>query len=226
MLPIWYAAFLLSLTCHEAAHALAAFRGGDRTAYLAGQVSLNPIPHMRREPFGTILFPLLSFLWLTPGWMMGWASAPYDPLWADRHPTKAALMSAAGPAANLVLALLALVALGAGLSAGLFEMPEIGGFDRLVAPAAGAPAFVEGLGRLLSVLLSLNLLLCVFNLAPFPPLDGAAVVAGLVPPLRGPYRAMRGSPIAALAGFVVASLVIRTVYGPLLGWIVRDVLYG
>lgn len=226
MLPIWYAAFLLSLTCHEAAHALAALRGGDATAYAAGQVSLNPVPHMRREPFGTILFPLLSFVWLTPGWMMGWASAPYNPQWEDRHPFRAAVMSAAGPAANLLLAALALAALAGGLAAGLFQVPETIGFDRLVGAGAGMPAFVDGLGRLLSVLLALNLLLCLFNLAPFPPLDGAAVVAGLVPPLRGPYRAMRGSPVAAIAGFIVASLLIRNVYGPLLRWVVADLLYG
>jgi Zn-dependent protease len=226
MLPIWYAAFLLSLTCHEAAHAFAAQRGGDATAYLAGQVSLNPLPHLRREPFGMVLFPLLSFVWFTPGWMMGWASAPYDPFWEDRHPRRAALMSAAGPAANLLLAGFALLALAVGLSTGMFQVPEVLGFDRLVGAGAGMPAFVDGLGRLLSVLLSLNLLLCVFNLAPFPPLDGAAVLAGLVPPFRAPYRAMRGSPVAALAGFVLASLLIRKVYGPLLSWVVGDLLYG
>ena len=49
LLPLWYAVFLLSLTCHEAAHALAAYRGGDPTAYHAGQVSLNPLPHVVRD---------------------------------------------------------------------------------------------------------------------------------------------------------------------------------
>ena len=226
MLPIWYAAFLLSLTCHEAAHALAAMLGGDRTAYAAGQVTLNPLPHMQREPFGTVLFPLLSYLFFTPGWMMGWASAPYDPHWEDRHPGRAALMSAAGPAANLVLAGLALVGLGAGLAHGFFQYPDVIAFDRLVGPAAGTPAFAEGLGRLLSVLLSLNLLLFVFNLAPFPPLDGAAVLTGVVPLLRTPYRAMRGSPVMLLAGLIIASVITRKIYGPLVGWVVLDVLYG
>ena len=88
---VWLIVFVVSITAHEAAHAWAAWLGGDPTAYRGGQVTLNPIPHMRREPFGTILFPLLSFLWLTPGWMMGWASAPYDPFWEDRHPRRAAL---------------------------------------------------------------------------------------------------------------------------------------
>ncbi len=84
LLPLWYAMFLLSITCHEAAHAFAAYRGGDLTAYREGQVTLNPLPHMRREPFGTIAIPFVTFLWM--GWMMGWASAPYDPSWEARHP--------------------------------------------------------------------------------------------------------------------------------------------
>ena len=56
----WYVAFLLSTTCHEAAHALAAKVGGDLTAFHGGQVSLDPIPHIRREPYGMVLFPILS----------------------------------------------------------------------------------------------------------------------------------------------------------------------
>ena len=68
LFPLWYVAFLLSLTCHEAAHALVAKWGGDLTAYSSGQVTLNPLPHIRREPFGTVLVPILSFL--LSGWML------------------------------------------------------------------------------------------------------------------------------------------------------------
>ena len=125
---------------------------------------------------------------------MGWASAPYDPHWEDRHPARAALMSAAGPVANLVLASLALAGLGIGLASGLFHYPDTLAIDRLVNAAANAPMFAEGLGRLLSVLLSLNLLLFVFNLAPFPPLDGAAVLTGLVPALRRLSRRQAARP--------------------------------
>ena len=64
---VWYVCFIFSLTCHEAAHALAARLGGDLTASNAGQVTLNPAPHVRREPFGTILIPVLSFMF--SGWM-------------------------------------------------------------------------------------------------------------------------------------------------------------
>ena len=88
LLPLWYVVFLLSVTCHEAGHAWAARLGGDDTAYLGGQVSLNPLPHIQREVWGTVLVPLISYLWV--GWMMGWASAPYDPAWEERHPRRAA----------------------------------------------------------------------------------------------------------------------------------------
>src|SRR6059036_4027533 len=100
---LWFIAFLFSTTVHEAMHAFVAYRGGDRTAYLGGQVSLSPLPHIRREPIGMLVVPLLTSL--TQGWAMGWASAPYDPFWADRYPRRAAWMAAAGPAGNLCIAL-------------------------------------------------------------------------------------------------------------------------
>ncbi len=109
---IWYVAFLFSTTCHEASHALAAKLGGDETAALGGQVTLNPIPHIRREPFGMVVIPLLAFF--MSGSMIGWASAPYDPLWERRHPRRAAWMALAGPAANFSLMLLAAVGIRIG----------------------------------------------------------------------------------------------------------------
>src|SRR5260221_1217927 len=92
---IWYIAFLCSTTCHEAAHALAAKIGGDDTAFVGGQVSLNPVPHIQREPWGMVVFPILSLI-VTHN-LFGWASAPYDPLWERRHPRRAAGMALAGP---------------------------------------------------------------------------------------------------------------------------------
>ena len=105
----WYAVFLIAITCHEAAHAWAAYRLGDPTAYFAGQVTLNPGPHIEREPIGTILMPILSY-WRM-GVMLGWASAPYDPYWAAQYPRRALAMAMAGPAANLILAVLSAVVL-------------------------------------------------------------------------------------------------------------------
>ena len=169
----WYVVFLLSTTCHEAAHALAAKLGGDLTAFHGGQVSLDPVPHVRREPFGMVVFPILSYV--MGGWMMGWASAPYDPFWAQRHPRRAAWMSVAGPGANFALMILAGLAINAGIWMGLFEHPDSATFNHVV-DAAGAGA-AEGVAPFLSVMFSLNLLLGLFNLLPVPPLDGFGAIA-------------------------------------------------
>lgn len=221
LFPLWYAAFLLSLTCHEAAHAWAAHRGGDDTAYLSGQVSLSPWPHIRREPLGTIIVPLLTY-WQSH-WMMGWASAPYDPAWEDRHPHRAAAMSAAGPAANFVLFAVAFAILRSGLRGGIWMVPPDGSIalDRLVAASPDAPRFVEAAGRFLSVLMGLNLILGVFNLMPFPPLDGASVLAGLAWPLRALYDRLRAIPAIGIVGLIVAWKVSPYVIGPVLRAAVR-----
>src|SRR4029079_1870277 len=108
----WYAVFLIAITCHEAAHAWAAKLLGDTTAYSEGQVTLNPAPHILREPIGTILLPLVTYL--LSGRMLGWASAPYDPHWAQQYPRRALLMAMAGPLANLLLVIVAAVVLANG----------------------------------------------------------------------------------------------------------------
>lgn len=220
LLPVWYAVFLLSLTCHEAAHAWAAWRGGDPTAYEGGQVSLDPRPHVQREPFGTVLVPLLTYF--NTGWMIGWASAPYDPRWEERHPHRAAWMAAAGPAANLILALTGFALLRGGIVAGVWE-PWIGDvagqvsmeLGHLVDPGPEAAGWLDGLARFGSILLGLNAVLFLFNLLPLPPMDGAAIVAGLVPPARRLRDALRGNMLLSLAGLVVAWLVFSSLFWPL-----------
>jgi len=168
----WYIAFVISVTLHEAAHALASYLGGDRTAYEGGQVSLDPIPHMRREPFGMVIMPLLSVF--SMGWPMGWASTPYDPEWERRYPRRAAWMAAAGPGANLLLAGLALLGLWVGLGMGAFQAPStIYALGNLV---EGTSPFLQNVGGFLSKVMVLNALLCLFHLIPLPPLDGASVI--------------------------------------------------
>ena len=155
---LWYVAFLFSTTCHEAAHALAAKLGGDETAASGGQLSLNPVPHIQREPWGMVVIPILSYL--ISHAMIGWASAPYDPLWERRHPRRSAWMALAGPAANFTLMLLAVAGLHAGTAFGwLHTDPETGHRD--------LPSII------LLIFFSLNLLLGTFNLLPAPPLDGS-----------------------------------------------------
>ena len=80
---ILYAVFLFSTTLHEAAHAWAALKGGDPTAHHGGQVTLAPWPHIRREPFGMVILPLITTA--ASGWPLGYASVPFDPRWAMLH---------------------------------------------------------------------------------------------------------------------------------------------
>ena len=218
-LLVWYLVFVFSTTFHEYAHALAAYKGGDSTAYEGGQLSLDPLPHIRREPFGMVLVPLLSFVQM--GWMIGWASVPYDAEWGRRNPRKHALMSLAGPAANLSLALLALIALRALLAAGIFQIPEPGqfSFTQMVALPEGTPerSPLGAVAMALSVLLNLNVLLGVFNLLPIPPLDGASVLEGAAPRQLGPlYQKLREIPMMSLLGLFIAWGIFRYITFPLL----------
>ena len=199
---LWFAAFLFSTTVHEAMHALAAYRGGDATAYLGGQVSLSPVPHIRREPIGMLAVPLLTAL--TMGWAVGWASTPYDPEWAARHPRRAASMAAAGPAGNLLIALLAFAALRVGLMFDVFVAPDRVSFHHLVEAASGSAA-LGGLGDLLTVLLVLNVLLFIFNMLPVPPLDGASAITGVLPDRAAlTVRAVNSNPAVSMLGLLVA----------------------
>jgi len=223
--------FLLSLTCHEAAHAFAAHRGGDDTAYLGGQVSLNPLPHVQREVIGTVVVPLVTFVYA--GWMMGWASAPYDADWEDRHPRRAAMMALAGPLANLGLAAMAFVALKVGLILELWgpQLSPLGDqvvyeFDRLVVPLSEtAPGWVDPLARVCSIGLSLNLVLFLFNMLPFPPMDGASVLAGMFEPARRLREQLRVSPWAGLVGLILAWRLFGYIFWPLYTPVLR-LLFG
>lgn len=216
---IWYLAFLVSITAHEAAHAWAGWKLGDSTAYRGGQVTLNPWPHIRREPFGTVVVPILSYLFA--GWVMGWASAPYDPNWAARYPKRAAWMAAAGPAANFVLALAAALVMRLGVGLGWFTLEPSGLATIVTAPGGG-----QAVAAMLSILFSLNLLLGVFNLVPFPPLDGHAVVPLVLPArMADAWLDWMRQPIFSLVGLVVAWRLIGEAFLPIWVGAVR-LLFG
>ena len=169
---VWYIAFVFSLVLHEFAHAFAGYKLGDKTAYHGGQVSLNPVPHMRREIFGTIIVPILTYI--LNGWMIGWASAPFDYNWAAKNMKKSAVMSLAGPAANFLLFAVALLIIKIGYACGVFYAPESINFS--VVTAAASEGLYESLSMILSIFLSLNLILMLFNLLPLPLFDGSSLL--------------------------------------------------
>jgi Zn-dependent protease len=160
---IQFAILVLSLSVHEAAHAWSADRLGDPTARLLGRVSFNPVVHV--DPIGTILFPLLAMFTGLP--LIGWAKPVPVSIqnlrgnWRQKY----MLIAAAGPASNLVLAVIAALLLRA--------------------MTLGSPLEVSaGIGeRVLFFAIALNVLLAVFNMFPVPPLDGGNVLSGL---LTGP----------------------------------------
>jgi len=208
----WYLVFLFSTTVHEASHALVALKLGDDTAHRGGQVTLDPTPHIRREPFGMVLVPLLSYYF--GGWMIGWASAPYDPIWAMRYPKRAGLMAMAGPASNFILVLLAALLIRVGIAFGVFSAPDQIMMANVVA------AHQDGLWHLAAVLLSitfsLNLLLFAFNLIPFPPLDGSSLpLLFLSESAAEKYWTFLRNPGLAMMGMIVAWNVFGPIFRPI-----------
>lgn len=210
---LWFAVFLFSTVCHEASHAWAALKLGDDTAARGGQVSLNPWPHVRREPFGMVVVPLIS--WFAAGWMIGWASAPYDPVWARQWPRRAALMALAGPAANLTLLLAAAWLIRIGVEWQVFTAPWSLGSSHMVDAVNAGPW--DTAARVLSIMFSLNLLLCVFNLLPLPPLDGSSVPLLLLPAgLAEKYSHALQAPVLRYAGLLLASRLLGPFFPTLL----------
>ena len=220
---LWYIVFLYSTVCHEGGHAWTALRLGDRTAYEGGQVTLDPLPHIRREPFGMVVVPLVSLL--SGGGMFGWASAPYNPRWALQYPRRSALMALAGPAVNLTLALLAALLLRVGMEQHLWEEAFYTAPSHLVDAPAGS--LVAWFAKLLSIIFSLNLLLGIFNLLPLPPLDGSSVPLLFLPGSLGQrYLSLLWHPTARLIGLVLAWQGFRFIFEPIRRLAVQALFHG
>lgn len=158
-LSTWVAPVLLAVTLHEAGHAYAAALCGDPTAREQGRLSLNPLRHV--DPVGTILLP--GFLLLVSPVTFGWAKPVPVDFRRLRSPRRDMVWVAlAGPAVNVVLAIAAVLSLRwvAQIDDGLWQ---------------------EWCAHVALNMLLFNLLLAVFNMIPFPPLDGGRVAVGLLP---------------------------------------------
>lgn len=210
---IYFVVFLLSTTLHEAAHAWTALKLGDPTAFEGGQVSLSPIPHIRRSPVGMLLLPLITAI--GSGWPIGFASAPYNVTWAHAYPRRAGVMALAGPAANLFLFLIAALLIRLGTVTGLFFAPHSIKFGHIV--GADGDGMLSAVAFLLGAVFSMNLLLCAFNLLPVPPLDGSgAIPAFLSDELGGRYlAALHRAPGLMLLGLFFAWKAIDLIFHPL-----------
>lgn len=214
---LWYIVFVLSVTIHEAAHAWAAKRGGDLTAYAGGQVSLNPFPHMKRQPIGMVVLPLVSVFLM--GWPFGFASTPYDPVWAHQNPRKASWMAAAGPAANLLLIILCIAFVKSGIALGYFAEPEYINLKHMV--DTNFSGRWEGIPMFISMLFNLNLILMVLNIFPIPPFDGAGILSlFLNDNAARSFRKVITNPLFGFLGLIIAWYI----FTPLFNWVYPGVM--
>jgi Zn-dependent protease len=192
-----FVVLLCSLTIHEAAHAWTADRLGDPTARLLGRISLNPAVHA--DLIGTILFPLVAMFTGVP--LIGWAKpVPVDVRRLRGQRRDFVLVAAAGPASNLVLAV---------IGAALFRIVrpvEMWGDESM--PALYLEFFFQQAVRL-------NVMLAMFNMIPVPPLDGGNVIGGLLPPrLAMSYDAIRPYGILILYALMFTGMLYSLVDPP------------
>jgi Zn-dependent protease len=164
---IWIARLpplIFAITVHEVAHGWVAKKFGDPTAQNAGRLTLNPIKHV--DPIGTIVVPIV--LWLFTPFILGWAKpVPVDFRRLDNPRRDMILVAAAGPASNILMALIWTVV----MVAALLFLPIWG--------EGQANLMIDDMAKF-GILV--NLFLAVFNMLPIPPLDGGRVLAGLLPP--------------------------------------------
>lgn len=209
-LVIYMVVLLLAISCHEAGHAWMSYKFGDDTAYMLGRVTLNPVSHT--DPIGTLLIPIISFILGTLGGalgsipLIGWGKpTPVNPRKWTNYKLANVMVSIAGVLANLILLAIGIIAAKIMMSQG-FGIMEF--FGRSTNPVS----------ILVGNMMTLNLSLFVFNLLPFPPLDGSKILSTFLPPSFEPVFSMLEQ-----YGFLILMFLI---YIGVFRFIITPFLYG
>jgi len=207
-LIVYMVVLLLAISAHEAGHAWMSYKYGDDTAYLMGRVTLNPVKHT--DPIGTLLIPIVSFLLGAMGGavgripLIGWGiPTPVNPRKWRNYTVANVMVSIAGIGANLILAII-----GFSIAKFLIAYNVLGNVD---------DGIVMPISLFLNYLIFLNVSLAIFNLLPFPPLDGSKVLSTFLPASFQPVFAMLEQ-----YGFLILMLLI---YWGVVGYVMQPVFW-
>lgn len=207
-LIVYIVVLLLAISAHEAGHAWMSYKYGDDTAFMLGRVTLNPVKHT--DPIGTLLIPILGFVFGAMGGAMasipliGWGiPTPVNPRKWTKYKQANVMVSIAGIGANLILATIGFAIMKSLIGLGVIDLS--------VEPSG----LMKPIELFLTYLLTLNISLAVFNLLPFPPLDGSKVLSTFLPDSFQPIFA-----VLEQYGFLILLLL---VYWGLIGIIIRPV---
>ena len=196
---------LLAISAHEAAHAWMSYKFGDDTARLLGRITLNPVAHT--DPIGTLLIPIVGFIVAASGgnfFLIGWGKpTPVNPLRWRQKDLANVMVSIAGILANLLIATIGFILLKVRFS-----------WLRLMSEGLAEPVLM-----FLQFLLTMNISLAVFNLLPFPPLDGSKVLETFLPDSLQPVYAL----LEQYGYLILMLLMYMGVFGLIIGPILNAV---